>query len=92
MLIWKKSDDGEVEKILRLKEKERHARYYQEHREEILKRQKLSDELRDRKTPSKKQYLAHREKILSRNRERYQMNKETRKAEKRAEKIEKGDY
>ena len=81
--IWKEKPDEKIEaqlkEIRRLKDKERHARYYQRNRKKILAKQKKRDELRDRKTYSKTKYLAHRSEFLEKNKLSYQKNKEARK-------------
>ena len=58
------------------KRRERHARYYEEHREEILARQKKRDAERDRKTYSKNQYLARKSEFQMKRKQSYQKNKE----------------
>ena len=60
---------------MREKESIRHKRYYEQNRKKILRKQKKNDELRDRKTYSKKYYLAHKDKINEKNKERYQRDK-----------------
>ena len=66
----------EVDKILKLKEKERHAEYYKKNRKKILRRQKKADKIRDRK--SKEYYEANKERILAANKKRYEDNIEER--------------
>jgi len=83
-LIWKTEPNEQVDEILKLKEKERHARYYRENRKEVLKRQKKRDRERDRVTPSKDYYKAHKEEKLKADKERYEQNKEERRAKARA--------
>lgn len=68
--------EKDVQEIIRLKDKERHARYYQENRKKILKKQKKADEIRDRK--SKEYYESNKERILAANNARYWNNVEER--------------
>ena len=65
-----------ADEILRLKEKERHARYYKKNRKKILRKQKKADKIRDRK--SKEYYEENRERILATRRQRYSDNAEER--------------
>lgn len=72
---WKEDNTklfANVDEIIRLREKERHARYYREHRKEIIRRQKKANEIRDRK--SKEYYEKNKERILVANNQRYWNN------------------
>ena len=66
----------DADEILRLKEKNRHARWYQKNRKTVLKKQKVKDELRDRKTYSKKHYEENKDRIKASNNARYYANLE----------------
>ena len=66
----------DVNEIMRLKEKERHAKYYQKNRERILRKQQEADEIRDRK--SKQYYEDNKDRILAANNKRYWDNVEER--------------
>lgn len=79
--IWKSDIPNEVNEVMRKKESIRHKRYYEKNRKKILRKQKKNDELRDRKTYSKKHYLAHKDEINKKNKERYQNDKLKRRAD-----------
>ena len=66
----------DADEILKLREKERHARYYKKHRKEELRKQKKADQIRDRK--SKEYYEKNKERILAANKKRYCDNAEER--------------
>lgn len=58
----------------KLKEKEHHAKYYREHRDAILAKQKERD--KDRTERTKRYYEEHKEEIKAKHRARYRKNKE----------------
>ena len=77
--VWKndlRMTEETIDNIIRLRDKERHARYYQRKRKEILKKQKIADSIRDRK--SKQYYNDNKERILAANNKRYWDNVEER--------------
>lgn len=60
----------------KLKEKEHHAKYYREHRDAILAKQKERD--KDRTEYRKKYYEKHKEEIHQKHRDNYYKNREER--------------
>ena len=65
-----------LDEVQKKKDKERHAKYYKVNRNKILRKQKLNDELRDRKTYTKSQYLARKTEFKEKRKEQYQKHKE----------------
>lgn len=57
--------------------KERHARYYREHREEILAKQNKRNKEIDRKSYTKSQYLARKSELNEKRRQSYQRNRKS---------------
>lgn len=82
--VWK-NDERErnfmVEEILKLKEKERHSKYYKNKKKTIDAKQKKRDKERDRKSYSAMHYQKNRERINEGNKARYRKNIEKRRLE-----------
>lgn len=60
----------------KLKEKEHHAKYYKEHREAILAKQRERD--KDRVERTKRYYEKHKDEITAKHRANYRQNREER--------------
>ena len=77
--VWKQTLDARkkiIDEIQKLKDKERHAKWYKKNRKKVLNQQKKRDAMRDRKTYSKEYYLSHKEHCKEKNRRNYLRRKE----------------
>lgn len=63
-----------LQRFDKLKEKERHAKYYMEHRDAVLAKQKVRD--KDRTERSKRYYEKHKDEIKAKRLKRYEENRE----------------
>lgn len=64
---------------VRRKDKERHADYYEIHRDEICEKQRIRDSLRDRREYMHEYYEENKARIQKANSDRYYKNQEERK-------------
>jgi hypothetical protein len=68
--------EADIKEEARIRDRIRHAKYYEKNRKKVLRKQKRADAIRDRK--SKEYYEQNKERILAANRKRYYDNLEER--------------